>query len=106
MRYRLSETAITLLTINASTFERYRYNKLRLLRIVIVIIHVVIGKEKLNLSFTITISPGSLPRQGIYQGNVKVQGMCIFFLIMPSHIVWISGRFKMVYIDGAYDSKG
>ena len=48
------------------------------------------------------------------QGNVKVQGMCIFFLIMPSHIVWISGRldvsspkrFKMVYIDGAYDSKG
>ena len=41
-----------------------------------------------------------------WQGNVKVQGMCIFFLIMPSHIVWISGRFKMVYIDGAYDSKG
>jgi len=40
------------------------------------------------------------------QGNVKVQGMCIFFLIMPSHIVWISGLFKMVYIDGAYDSKG
>jgi hypothetical protein len=31
--------------------------------------------------------------------------MCIFFLIMPSHIVWISGRFKMVYIGGAYDSK-
>ena len=24
---------------------------------------------------------------------------------MPSHIVWISGLFKMVYIDGAYDSK-
>jgi len=41
-----------------------------------------------------------------WQGNVKVRGMCIFFLIMPSHIVWISGRFKMVYIDGAYDSKG
>jgi len=32
----------------------------------LVIIHVVIGKEKLNLSFTKTISPGSLPRQGIY----------------------------------------
>ncbi len=64
LRYRLSETLITLLTINASTFERYRYNKLRLLRIVIVIIHVVIGKQKLNLSFTKTTSPGSLPSQG------------------------------------------
>jgi len=27
-----------------------------------------------------------------------------FFWIMP-RIVYISGRFKMVYIDGAYDSK-
>jgi len=48
----------------------------------------------------------SSSKVGSKQGNVKVQGMCIFFLIMPSHIVWISGRFKMVYIDGAYDSKG
>jgi len=30
--------------------------------------------------------------------------MGVFFLVMP-HIVQMSGRFKMVYVDGAYDSK-
>jgi len=53
----------------------------------------------------------------VSQCNVKVQGMGgSFFWIMPSHsldqwarpprLACMAGRrFKMVYIDGAYDSK-
>jgi hypothetical protein len=55
-----------------------------------------------------------LPKRG-EQGHVIVKPNLLIFELLAGygylffglcpHIVWISGSFKMVYIDGAYDSK-
>jgi hypothetical protein len=61
-------------------------------------------------------SPEIVKGYSVYQGNVKSPGYGCFFLVMPSHsldqwarpprLACMAGRrFKMVYIDGAYDSK-